>query len=544
MGSRRFSKSWLWAAAGVFSIATAGSAELALAKEYVVKLKDRGLDFTSAAVDFGIATKTNVADQHEQGRLLKVVLNDDDRRAEAAALARLFKSPDVEYVVENVKFHTFATVNDPRYKDQWALAKVNAERAWDTTTGSKNVVVAVIDTGIDTRHEDLAANIWINSDEIAGNKIDDDGNGFVDDVNGWDFRDNDADPMDLTSDKNPGHGTHCAGIVGAVGNNGKGISGMSQSVSMMAVRFLGADGSGDLMTAAKAIDYAVNNGAHVISASWGAAVPRSAVEPILEAIKRAEAKNVIFVAAAANDGKSNDSTEVYPANGGLPNMISVAASQSDDSKPSWSNFGKMKVDLASPGHQILSTLPGNKYDNLSGTSMATPLVSGLVALLLSQHNEDTALTGPVVRSLLQASGTQVAIETACNCRVDAAGALAMLQDKKLTVVPNAITIAPQGTVQFAAFGGTAPYKFSVADSNIAGMTPEGAFTGSAEGETKVTVTDATGASATSLVVRVAKAPEQSAECPLGDPMMCMLMCVIQPDLPWCQGGGTPPLPIP
>lgn len=545
MRSRRLSKSILWVAASVFSIATAGSAELAFAKEYVVKLKDRGTDFTSAMVDFGIATQTQVNDQHEQGRLLKVSINTDDQRSEAAALVRLFKNPDVEYVVENIKFHAVATVNDPRFKDQWSLARVNAERAWDTTTGSKSVVVAVIDTGIDHKHEDLVNNMWINTDEIAGNGKDDDNNGFVDDINGWDFRDNDADPMDATSDKNPGHGTHCAGIVGAAGNNSKGISGMSQSVSLMAIRFLGADGSGDLMTAAKAIDYAANNGAQVISASWGAAVPRSAVEPILEAIKRAGEKNVIFVAAAANDGKSNDSTEVYPANGGLDNMISVAASQSDDTKPSWSNFGKMKVDLASPGHQILSTLPGNKYDNLSGTSMATPLVSGLVALLLAQNNDDMVLNGATVKSILQASGSQVAIETACNCRVDAAGALALLQDKKLTVVPNAVTIAPEGSVQFAAFGGTAPYKYSVEHSNIAGMTPEGSFKGVAEGETKVTVTDATGAKATSLIVRVAKAPEQSAECPLGDPMMCMIMCVIQPDLPWCQGGGgTPELPIP
>jgi thermitase len=532
-----------WVAAGAIALATISFAELALAKEYIVKLKDKGTDFVSSAVDFGIATQSDVTDQHADGRLLKISVNLDDRRSEAAALVRLMKNPDVEYVVENVRFHALGTVNDPRYAEQWALAKVNAERAWDKTPGSKNVVVAVIDTGIDHTHEDLKDNMWINADEVAGNNKDDDNNGYVDDVYGYDFRDNDADPQDLTSDKNPGHGTHCAGIIGAVGNNAKGISGINQSVSLMAVRFLGADGSGDLMTAAKAIDYAVNNGANVISASWGAAVQRSAVEPILEAVQRAADKNIIFVAAAANDGANNDTREVYPANGGLANMISVAASQSDDTKPSWSNFGKMKVDLASPGHKILSTLPANKYGELSGTSMATPLVAGLVAMIHSSTADDAQLDGPTVKSILQASGTQVGIETACNCRVDAPAALDVVEARKLTVVPNAVTIAPEGTVQFSAFGGQGPYKFAVDNSNVAGLSPDGAFKGIAEGEAKVTVTDSTGQSASSLIVRVAKAPEQSAECPLGDPMICMLMCAIQPDLPWCNG-QTPELPVP
>jgi len=526
----------------VSCLAVAGFAGVAQAKQYVVKLKDTGTDFSAAFADFSQDAVWRVTDSHAIGRLVQIEIINDNPRAEAAQVVALMKRSDVEYVVENIKFQAFNTPNDPKFSEQWSHAKTNAERAWDHNIGSRNTVVAVIDTGIDHQHEDLAANMWKNSDEIAGNNKDDDNNGFVDDVVGWDFRDNDSDPMDLTSDKNPGHGTHCAGIIGAVGNNSKGIVGSSQEVSLMAVRFLGADGSGDLMTAAKAIDYAVNNGATVISASWGAAVPRTQVGPILEAIQRAEAKGIPFVVAAANDGKSNDVTEVYPANAGFSNVISVAASQSDDSKPSWSNFGKAKVDVASPGHQIMSTLPKNAYGNLSGTSMATPYVAGLVALMISANGDDAPMSGPAIKSLLQASGKQVAIETACMCRVDAAGAIEQMLDSKLTVVPNAITVAPQATVQFTGLGGTGPYQFAVEHSNIAGMSATGLFTATAEGETKVSVTDSTGAKATSLTIRVATASEAPAgECPLQDPMMCMMMCVIDPTLPWCEG-IVPPTP--
>jgi thermitase len=511
-----------------------GAMSSAQAAEYIVKLKKTSDDTLALTQTLRTQGDVAVKDQHKAGSLLKIEFLTDDKKAEAARLVQLINDPRVEYVVENIKFHMFGTPNDPRFQEQWALQKVNAERAWDQTTGSKDIVVAVIDTGVDAQHEDLKENMWTNPDEIAGNGIDDDGNGFVDDTAGWDFRDGDNNPHDETSDKNPGHGTHCAGIIGAVGDNNKGISGMTQNVSIMPVRFLGADGSGDLMNGAKAIDYAVEKGADIISASWGAAVGRSAVAPILEAIERAQQKGVIFVAAAANDGKSNDTREVYPANAGLPNVISVAASQDDDTKPSWSNFGKMNVDLASPGHKILSTLPSNKYGLLSGTSMATPLVAGLVALMASSQKDDAALKPTVAKALLQATGSQVAIETACNCRVDADAVLTALDNQTLTVVPNAITLAPEADLQFEAFGGQGPYTYAVDNSSIAGMNENGMFHAVAEGETKVMVTDANGENATSLIIRVANKPEPSADCPLPNPMMCTLMCAVDPSLPWCQ----------
>ena len=252
------------------------------AAEFVVKVKNNFV-LQQFAQSLGTTVGAQVIDQHPDGRLLLVSTND---KSGHTILTRIRKLAEVEYAVENIKLYALEAPDDPHYSKQWALEKVNAEAAWERQRGSHDVVVAVIDTGIAWNHEDLSENIWINEGEIAGNGIDDDGNGFKDDVRGWDFRDNDNNPDDLTSNRNPGHGTHCAGIVGAIGNNGVGISGMAQSVRLMPVRFLGADGSGDLMSGAKAIDYAVKNNADIISASWGAKVSRSQIAPILEAIQR------------------------------------------------------------------------------------------------------------------------------------------------------------------------------------------------------------------------------------------------------------------
>ncbi|MFM8269017.1 MAG: S8 family peptidase, partial [Pseudomonadota bacterium] len=350
--------------------------------EYIVKFK-KGSDGFNRAVNQRAIGVAQVKRSHASGNLVLVEVTKSTRQQTAIALSDLMKNPEVEYVVENYKFKAFGLPNDPEISKQWSVGKVSAEKAWKLGVGSRDIRVAVIDTGVDLKHSDLKDNLWINKKETPGNGVDDDQNGYVDDIHGWDFFAKDADPQDETSAQNPGHGTHCSGIVGAVGDNGKGISGMSQRVSIMALRFLGADGSGDLMSAVEAIDYAVNNGAQIISASWGAAVSASQAQPITEAISRANDKNILFVAAAANDGKNNDRYEVYPANTPLPNVITVAASGNADSKPSWSNYGKAKVSLASPGEDIYSTLPQEKYGNLSGTSMATPLVSGLSALVMS-----------------------------------------------------------------------------------------------------------------------------------------------------------------
>lgn len=507
---------------------------LASAKEYIVKIKSDAVSFRSVTDNKKISMLSRLmVDQHEQGSIVKVRLPKASVEATAEMLAEIYQDSRVEYVVENRKVHRLGNTNDPDVGKQWALDKVRAEEAWTLGTGNRSVIVAITDTGIDYNHADLAKNMWKNVKEIPGNSKDDDGNGYVDDIFGYDFAKGDADPKDETSAQNPGHGTHCAGITGAVGNNSVGVSGMTQNVSLMAVRFLDEKGGGDLMNAIKAIDYSTDNGANIISASWGAQMKESDAAPITEAIARAQAKGVIFIAAAANDGKDNDSRGMFPANTPLINVISVAASNVGDAKPSWSNYGIKRVHVASPGEKIYSTLPGDKYGELSGTSMATPLVSGLVALMLSQNPK---LTAEEVRALLQSTGTKVAIETACECRVDAFEAVNAVKTNALTAIPQAATILPTESIQFSAFGGKGPFKFASSEESIASFDESGKLTAKTLGEVQVTVTDSSGITNQTQKIRIAEAAaptEPGGECPL-EPAICDAMCQILPIFPWCQ----------
>jgi subtilisin family serine protease len=282
--------------------------------------------------------------------------------------------------------------NDPRFSEQWNLlntgqtggiagSDINIIPAWAMSSGSSNLVVAVIDTGVDYTHPDLADNIWTNPGEIANNGIDDDGNGYIDDVHGWDFINNDNDPMD-----DNGHGTHCAGVIGAVGNNGIGTSGVNQKVRIMPLKFLRKDGTGDTAASLNAIAYARNMGASVISCSWGGTARSQALADAISAT------NKLIVCAAGNSGTSNDVIPHYPSGFDNSNIISVAASDASDGIPSYSNYGAVSVDIAAPGDWILSSYPtalGYQYIKMKGTSMATPHVSGLAALLLSKKPDLT-----------------------------------------------------------------------------------------------------------------------------------------------------------
>ncbi len=302
----------------------------------------------------------------------------------ASALARLRGNPHVEYAEPNYLVQALLAPNDPRYPELYGLnntgqtggtpgADIDAERAWNVSTGSPSVLVAVIDTGIDYNHPDLAANIWTNPGEIPGNGIDDDGNGFIDDVHGWDFVNNDNDPFD-----DNGHGTHCAGTIGAVGDNGIGVAGVNWDVSLMAIKFLSAGGSGSTAGAVASIDYGTMMGVDIMSNSWGGG---GFSQTLLDAITNAAAGDIVFVAAAGNSNSNNDVSPHYPSNYNVPNVIAVAATDHNDGKASFSSFGATTVDLGAPGVNILSTLPGNSYGLLSGTSMATPHVAGAAALL-------------------------------------------------------------------------------------------------------------------------------------------------------------------
>lgn len=276
----------------------------------------------------------------------------------------------------NYVFEVSATPNDSHTKLQYAQQLMQLPEAWEITQGDNSVIVAVIDTGVDLTHEDLINNIWINRGEIDGNGIDDDANGLIDDFYGADFTDDLGSGVDQQ-----GHGTHVAGIIGGQGNNSLGISGVAWNVKIMSLRFIGSSGYGSSINAARAIDYAVANGAKIINASWGAIGAQSSI--IEEAIKRARDQGVLFVAAAGNDGVNTDNNNFYPAGFEVSNIISVGASDSNDQQATFSNYGVYSVDVSAPGVGIISSYPTLGYGYLSGTSMAAPQVSGLAALLVS-----------------------------------------------------------------------------------------------------------------------------------------------------------------
>ncbi|MBM3382353.1 MAG: hypothetical protein FJY29_07920 [Betaproteobacteria bacterium] len=262
---------------------------------------------------------------------------------------------------------------DPQNGKVWGLAKIGAPAAWNISRGDVQVVVADIDSGVDYNHEDLINNIWRNPREIPNDNKDNDGNGFVDDVMGWDFYNKDNRPWD-----DNGHGTHTSGTLGATGGNGVGVSGVAPRVSIMPIKFLSRYGSGTTEDAIRSINYAVDAGAHILSNSWGGDEFSLALQ---EAIAAAAAKNVLFVAAAGNDGADNDTVPMYPAAYDLPNVVAVAASDSNEQLADFSNFGLRTVHLAAPGDVIHSTLPLSRYGIMSGTSMACPAVAGAAALL-------------------------------------------------------------------------------------------------------------------------------------------------------------------
>jgi subtilisin family serine protease len=254
---------------------------------------------------------------------------------------------------------------------------LNVKEAWKHTQGSPDIIVAVIDTGVDLLNHDLRNNIWINSAEFNGvDGVDDDGNGFIDDIYGFDFTRNRGNAVD---DNN--HGTHCAGIIAGELNE-YGTVGVAPNVKIMPLKFLASNGNGNTANAVKAVRYAIDNGAHIISNSWSGS---GSSHFLNEVIQEAISKGIYVVAAASNENNNNDSAPMYPAN--YPNVIAVGSTTSSDKRSSFSNYGKKSVFIAAPGSDIYSTLINGRYGKLSGTSMAAPQVSGALALALSlEHN--------------------------------------------------------------------------------------------------------------------------------------------------------------
>jgi subtilisin family serine protease len=310
-------------------------------------------------------------------------------RTEGQAEARLDRDPHVRYAEPNLTRTALVSPNDTYFSQEWGLqntgqavlgvtgtvdADIDAPEAWELTTATPAVAVAVIDSGVDTTHPDLAPNTWSNPGESGGGKetngIDDDLDGLIDDVHGWDWVGNDANPADAN-----GHGTHVAGTIGARGNDGIGVAGVSWNSALMALRVLDASGSGSLADVIAADSYAAPHGAAVVNESFGGTGFSQAEYDAIRA-----APGTLFVAAAGNAGASNDTSPTYPCAYDLPNLICVAATDQQDALAGFSNYGATTVDLGAPGSRIVSDRPGGTYAYMSGTSMATPHVSGAAAL--------------------------------------------------------------------------------------------------------------------------------------------------------------------
>nr|WP_245838792.1 S8 family peptidase [Marininema halotolerans] len=284
------------------------------------------------------------------------------------AIKKYEKDPNVAYAEKKIIFKATAEEpNDTDYSKQYGPQLLKAPEAWDTTKGSKDIKVAVVDTGVDYSHPELEGKV----------------------EKGGDYINNDEDPMD-----DQGHGTHCAGVIGAIANNNEGIAGIAPEVTIYAVKVLGADGSGDNETVAKGIQDAADAGASVISLSLGSPEKSQVVE---DAVNYASEKGAVVVAAAGNDGSSTPS---YP--GGSEKAIGVGATDQNDAKADFSNYGADWVDVAAPGVDILSTVPGGKYEEMSGTSMATPHVAGVAGLVAS-----TGKKGDEIREAIESTTDKV-----------------------------------------------------------------------------------------------------------------------------------------
>lgn len=365
---------------------------------------------------------------------------------------RNFENSFVTSKTDKVEDEPSALFNDPAISQAWGLKKSDAARAWSVTKGSRDVKIAVIDTGIDAKHEDLKNNLWKNPGETGKdskgrnketNGVDDDDNGFIDDVHGWNFVSNNN-----KLDDNHGHGTHIAGIIGSEAGNGKGITGISPEISLMILKYYDpkVPGTDNLKNTVASIKYAVKMGAHIINYSGGGT---EFSQDEHDAIVEAEKKGILFVAAAGNERTNSDKNRYYPADYQLRNIISVTAIDPATQVLASSNYGTETVDIAAPGQNILSCLPGNSYGYMTGTSQATAFVTGAAALFIAHKQSFKAED---IKKYILATGdaqTQLATKTRTSRQlnlykaltildkgVSASGVIAVNTEKTFTVNPN------------------------------------------------------------------------------------------------------------
>ncbi|MBQ4851505.1 S8 family serine peptidase [Pseudoalteromonas sp. MMG012] len=396
-----------------------------------------------------------------KGRLAEFKL---DKKNPKAVIKALSEHEAVQYVEPNYRLTIQGTPDDPKFSELWGLhntgqtggtadADIDAVEAWDISVGSRDVVVGVIDTGVDHTHPDLTANMWINPNEIAGDGIDNDNNGYIDDMHGINAITDVGDPMD-----DQGHGTHVSGTIGAVGNDGVGVVGVNQQVSIVGCKFLDASGSGSSANAIKCIDYLVglrNAGVdvRVSNNSWGGGGFSQAMS---DALTSSEEAGILFVAAAGNSAVDNDTNPHYPSSYEHASILSIASTTHTDAMSSFSQWGLTSVDLGAPGSAIVSTVPGGGYDSYSGTSMATPHVAGAAALALSVNPD---LTTAELKELLMNSGDDNAAlngKTVSGKRLNVATAL-----EEADPTPGFRLSATPVSQEITA-GETASYTFEVA----------------------------------------------------------------------------------
>jgi len=353
------------------------------------------------------------------------------------ALSEFESDPDVEYAEPNFRVQALTVPTDPSFTQLWGMEKINAPAAWNITTGSAEVVVAVIDSGIDVNHTDLKGNLWTNTLELNGKPgVDDDNNGIVDDIHGYNAI---SGGGDLTDDV--GHGTHVAGTIGAAGNNSVGVAGVNWNVRIMSCKFLAAVGGG---TAADAIDclhyieQMKRRGVNIVASnnSWGGGGYSRALSDAIAA-----QQEILFIVAGGNDGTNSDVTPTYPACYDLPNVVAVAATTATDSMATFSQYGRHTVHVAAPGSAIYSTSPGNTYATHSGTSMATPHVTGLAALIKAAK-PDADWRG--IKNLILTGGNPLpalAGKTVTGRQIDAFGSLTCLDSRLFSVlhIPDSVT---------------------------------------------------------------------------------------------------------
>jgi subtilisin family serine protease len=411
---------------------------------------------------------------------------------------------EFEYAEPNLRVSVDSRPNDRFYSRQGRLGEIKPERAWKLTRGSPDVLIAVSDTGVDLEHPDLVNRIWKNPREISGNGIDDDGNGFIDDVQGWDFHGDTAVP-----DDGNGHGTHVAGIIGAEGDNRIGITGVNWDVRILPVKFLGADGSGTLEGGIASMLYAHRMGARVINASWGTRTRSQAMNDAIEYIFQHDG---LVVAAAGNRSADTDSWQNSPSAESSLGVISVASSSQPGVLSLFSNTGQLTVDLAAPGERVFSTFYRDGYESLSGTSMAAPMVSGIAGLILSLRPELTAIQlRNAILNAVSISDATYRYRLATAGDADASRAVSQLS-QDLQIWPRRLTIESGSTYPLTAWAARGPVTWSVMPEGGLVIDSEGRATAHAEGNYRVIARDGAGRESELAEVRVAAPTRSTVGC--------------------------------